>query len=135
MVCLTTAHINDLKTADKLEAFDSAFISILLSAVFGDDVLKVSSAGGRKSNFNSAKHQALDIDKLKFVKGTQFFNFKRVHILKKCVLQMFLRNELKKSWREQSNLSNLSTKNVTTFDDDKSSKNGKLIKIFCLFVK
>lgn len=49
--------------------FDSRFISILLSEVFGDSVLKESSAGGRRSNFNDISHNALDAIKLKFIKG------------------------------------------------------------------
>lgn len=51
------------------EALDSNFISILLTDVFGNDVLKMSSAGGKKSNYNNALHTALDETKLTFIKG------------------------------------------------------------------
>lgn len=56
-------------------ALDSNFISILLSAVFDDDVLKESSAGGRKSNYNNVSHEALDPIKLSFIKGLNFIQF------------------------------------------------------------
>lgn len=48
------------------------FVSMLLSAVFGDDVLKESSAGGSKSNYNDVSHNALECNKLKFIKGIIF---------------------------------------------------------------
>lgn len=60
------------------EALDSNFVSILLSAVFGDDVLKESSVEGKKSNLNNASHKALETKKLKFIKGS-FFCFYRMH--------------------------------------------------------
>lgn len=69
MVCLTTENTTKLKTMNKTEGLDSHFVSVLLSSVFGDDVLKRSSAGGGKSNFNNVSHQALDARKLKFIKG------------------------------------------------------------------
>lgn len=37
------------------------------NVVFGDDTLKKSSAGGRKSNYNIASHDALESKKLKFM--------------------------------------------------------------------
>lgn len=52
---------------------DSKFVSILLSAVFGDEILMGSSAGGRKSNYNNVSHKALDAIKLKFIKGCFFY--------------------------------------------------------------
>lgn len=69
MICLTTDDIAKLKTMAKNKSFDSNFVSVLLSAVFGDDVLKQSSAGGGISNFNNVSHRAFDAGKLKFIKG------------------------------------------------------------------
>lgn len=72
-VCLKPDDIIMLKSMEKTVALDSKYISILLSAVYGDDVLKESSAGGKKSNYNDLSHKALDGKKLKFIKGITFF--------------------------------------------------------------
>lgn len=73
MVCLTDENVTILKSMGTRKNLDSKFVSVLLSAVFGDDVLKESSAGGHKSNFNNVSHPALDSKKLKFVKGNVWF--------------------------------------------------------------
>lgn len=52
---------------NKLATFDSAFISYLLVSVFGTEVLKKSSAGGKKSHFNGVGHDCLDPSKLDFI--------------------------------------------------------------------
>lgn len=73
MVCLHPDDIKALKGMANTEALDSKFISLLLSAIFGDRILKDSSAGGRKSNFNDVSHKALNEKKLKFIKGIFLF--------------------------------------------------------------
>lgn len=68
--------VEKMKELSKAAGMDSTFVSTLLTLVFSDDVLKVSSAGGRKSNFNKKSHTALDQTKLRFVEGnilTQFY--------------------------------------------------------------
>lgn len=74
-MCLKPDDITALKSMANAKALDSKFVSTLLSAVFGDDILKKSSAGGQKSNFNDVSHNALDCNKLKFVKGIFFISF------------------------------------------------------------
>lgn len=69
MVCLKPDDIKTLKIMENTVALDSKFVSTLLSAVFDDEVLKESSAGGHKSNYNDVVHKALDGKKLKFIKG------------------------------------------------------------------
>lgn len=62
-----------LKKVVKMAAFDSLFISSLLVIVFGEETLKISSAGVKMSNFNNATHVDLDPVKLQFVQGKQVF--------------------------------------------------------------
>lgn len=68
-ICLKGEFIEELKAMAKSKTLDSSFVSSLLTAVFTDDVLKESSAGGGQSNFNKVSHKALDSVKLKFIKG------------------------------------------------------------------
>lgn len=72
-VRLNSEQIRKKKSMVKLDAFDSTFVSALLDSVFDTDVLKISSAGGRKSNFNRLSHIALDPVILKFVEGIMCF--------------------------------------------------------------
>lgn len=58
-----------MKKVARIMGEDSKFVSNLLVNVFGEGTLKMSSAGGRKSNFNNVAHNALDQDKLKFIEG------------------------------------------------------------------
>lgn len=53
----------------KSQEFDSKFVGFFLVAVFGEDTLRQSSAGGNLSNFNGVSHAALNDVKLKFIKG------------------------------------------------------------------
>lgn len=76
IICLKAEHINQLKAMGKSKGSDSMFVSVLLSAVFGDEVLKESSAGGRQNNYTKTSHKALDANKLKFIKGKFIFNLK-----------------------------------------------------------
>lgn len=62
-------QIRKLKNMQNSEEFDSYFVSMLLGVVFDKDVLKVSSAYGKMSNFNKVSHCALDSMKLKFIEG------------------------------------------------------------------
>lgn len=75
---------------EKTKALDSSFVSVLLTALFGEDVLKESSARGGKSNFNKTSHKALDANKLTFIKG--FFLNKKNEFLKKLNLHIFYRS-------------------------------------------
>lgn len=68
-VCLKSETKRKLKHMVNSEALDSNFISILLSDVFGNDMLKESSAGEGKSNYNNSSHKALEKEKLKFIKS------------------------------------------------------------------
>lgn len=47
--------------------FDSKFIGYLLYSLFEKNVLKDSSYGGAKSNFNKKSHRPLDQEKLNFI--------------------------------------------------------------------
>lgn len=74
-------QVNQLKNMDKSSNFDSKFISCLLTIVFGTEVLKRSSAGGRASNYNGIVHERLDPQKLEFIRSkknsklqTELFN-------------------------------------------------------------
>lgn len=67
-VILTADVHNKAKRMNKLEAFDSAFISHLLLSVFGAEVLKDSSVGGGNSHFNGVGHKCLDATKLEFIR-------------------------------------------------------------------
>lgn len=62
-------QIKKLKDMQKSAVFDSSFVSTLVGAVFDKNVLKVSSAYGKSSNFNEVSHCALDSAKLKFIEG------------------------------------------------------------------
>lgn len=66
---LKADHIRKLKMMNTSSVFDSAYIVLLLSVVFKDDVLQVSSAGGGVSNFNGKSSLQLDPIKLKFIEG------------------------------------------------------------------
>lgn len=69
MVSLSGDQVRKLKSMNKSATFDSTFVSYALSTIFGDVVLKVSSAGGRPSNYNSIRHNKLDENKLNFIRG------------------------------------------------------------------
>lgn len=62
----------------KKTALDSSFVANLATIVFSMDVLKSSSAGGRRSNSNKVSHIALDVVKLKFVEGNSNINIWRM---------------------------------------------------------
>lgn len=68
-VLISSEQLRRLKKMTLYEVNDGNFISILLEATFGIDVLKVSSASGGVSNFNQRSHLPLDPVKLKFVEG------------------------------------------------------------------
>lgn len=52
---------------------DSKFVDHLLSVLFEPSVLKTSSYGGGKSNYNNKAHDALDASKLSFLNGRFLF--------------------------------------------------------------
>lgn len=62
-------QVRKLTAMNKSAEFDSKYIGYLLSIVFGEDILKISSAHGTASNFNGARHVPLDAMKLAFVES------------------------------------------------------------------
>lgn len=58
-----------LTAMNRSAEFDSKYVGCFLSIVFGDAILKVSSALGTASNFNDARHMPLDPIKLNFIEG------------------------------------------------------------------
>lgn len=69
IVRIQQSDLLELKGSRSTAATDSSFVSLLLGSVFTNDVLKQSSAGGRKSNYNGVSHNALERVKLKFIEG------------------------------------------------------------------
>lgn len=65
LISLNGDQARKLKSMNKADTFDSAFVSYALGAIFGDDVLKVSSAGG-------ITHAQLDTNMLQFIHGILF---------------------------------------------------------------
>lgn len=72
-VVLTKESIEELKGVSKAAEMDSIFVATLLTLVFTDDVLKISSARGRQSNYNKVSHAALDRSKLQFIEGNSYY--------------------------------------------------------------
>lgn len=68
-IVLTSDQIRKLSCMSKSTEFDSMYVGYLLSVVFGDNVLKISSAKGTASNFNSVRHSPLDPIKLSIIES------------------------------------------------------------------
>lgn len=64
---LRTDQIRKLKNMNKSSTFDSNFIGYFLAAVFGENLLMISSADG--GNSNGVIYAALDAVKLRFIEG------------------------------------------------------------------
>lgn len=65
--CLSYEQMEELEKIDPDISEDSTFVDFLLLALFGEDVLKISSYGGNKSNFNKKGHAPLDEEKLEIL--------------------------------------------------------------------
>lgn len=123
MICLKSEDLDELKNMGKTQKSDSNFVSVLLSVIFGNDVLKKSSGGGR-SNYNQISHSALDSKKLKFIKGIFIFKFKNNEFYFKtffAFLQTYLKNALKVMPHERTDLLRSLTRNAITYDGNQVS--------------
>lgn len=87
-VLLEKKDIEKLKGFAKSSAMDSIFVSTALSMVFTDNVLKISSAGGRQSNYSKKSHAALNRNKLLFVEGNR--NSFQVLNQNRCIIESFI---------------------------------------------
>lgn len=120
-VDLNSEQIRKIKSMKKMSAFDSNFVTTLATVVFGEEVLKMSSAGGRRSNYNKASHIPLDAAKLKFIEGEESHNGKefidtlsfvssfQIFFLNGCVSMVLERNISRSS----------STRSAIIYDADK----------------
>lgn len=68
-ITITLGQIRKIKAMNKSAQFDAKFVSYILSVVFGDDVLRISSAKGSGSNFNGKRHMPLNAIKLSLVES------------------------------------------------------------------
>lgn len=65
LISLNGDQLRKLKNMNKAVIFDSTFVSFVLSAIFGDEVLKI---GSTTDLLNNA-HAQLDQNKLSFIRG------------------------------------------------------------------
>lgn len=68
-IAITQHQIRKLNAMNKSTEFDAKFVSYILAVVFGDDVLKISSAKGRGSNLNGKRHMPLNAIKMSLVES------------------------------------------------------------------
>lgn len=68
-VVLKSEQIRKLSAMRNSTEYDSKYVGYLLSIVFGDNILRISSAKGSASHFNSVRHVQLDPVKLSIVES------------------------------------------------------------------
>lgn len=82
---LTSDQIRKLNAMNKSAEFDSKYVGYLLSIIFGDKILKISSRRGTSSNFNGVRHAPLDSSKLSIVESMRVSDFQFSKISRKII--------------------------------------------------
>lgn len=77
---LSKLQMETLENIEPSSKDDSKFVDFLLTALFDESVLKISSCGGKQSNFNKTSNAPLDKSKLEVLSSMNIQSFSRFSV-------------------------------------------------------